>query len=115
LIVKVSLIKELLNEQNGDGGWSLSSLKRAWKGSSLRSYLRSWVRQDGTMVESASDGYATGWFCPPYNRRARLAEMSSWSVGYLGSCLIKTKRKVYGLHIPATVYAVLALTEADHR
>jgi len=58
------------------------------------------------MVESTSDGYATGWFCPRYNRRARLAEMSTWSVGYLGSCLIKTKRKVYGLHILLTKSAI---------
>ncbi len=55
-----SLINEILNEQRADGGWSLSSLNRTWRGSSLRSYARSWIRADRTLVETKSDGYATG-------------------------------------------------------
>ena len=55
-----SLIKEILTEQRADGGWSLSSLNRTWRGSSPRSYARSWIRSDRTLVEVKSDGYATG-------------------------------------------------------
>ena len=55
-----SLVNEILGEQQSDGGWSLSSLARSGKPSNLRSYVRSWVRNDRTLVETKSDGYATG-------------------------------------------------------
>jgi squalene-hopene/tetraprenyl-beta-curcumene cyclase len=41
------LINQLLEQQHDDGGWSLSS-------------LGNWVRSDGTVQETGSDGYATG-------------------------------------------------------
>jgi len=41
------LIKQLLEQQHEDGGWSLSS-------------LGTWMRSDGTEQETGSDGYATG-------------------------------------------------------
>jgi squalene-hopene/tetraprenyl-beta-curcumene cyclase len=41
------LIDQLLERQHDDGGWSLSS-------------LGTWVRSDGTVQETGSDGYATG-------------------------------------------------------
>jgi len=41
------VIDQLLDKQQGDGGWSLPS-------------LGPWVRRDGTAQETASDGYATG-------------------------------------------------------
>src|SRR5215471_8827148 len=43
-----AIIAELLEKQQADGGWSLSSLSGDWK------------RADGTPQETASDGYATG-------------------------------------------------------
>ncbi|MGD0697023.1 MAG: hypothetical protein ABSB82_19570 [Terriglobia bacterium] len=43
-----SIIGEVLSKQQADGGWSLSSLVGTWK------------RADGTPLETASDGYATG-------------------------------------------------------
>jgi squalene-hopene/tetraprenyl-beta-curcumene cyclase len=43
-----AIIGELLEKQQADGGWSLSSLSGDWK------------RADGTPQETASDGYATG-------------------------------------------------------
>jgi squalene-hopene/tetraprenyl-beta-curcumene cyclase len=57
---KKSLIDDILGDQQEDGGWSLSSLNRTWRGSSLGSYARSWMRSDRTLVERGSDGYATG-------------------------------------------------------
>jgi hypothetical protein len=41
-----SLVDQLLDKQEDDGGWSLPS-------------LGTWVRSDGTAQETASDGYAT--------------------------------------------------------
>ena len=43
-----AIIAELLEKQQADGGWSLSSLSGNWK------------RADGTSQETTSDGYATG-------------------------------------------------------
>jgi squalene-hopene/tetraprenyl-beta-curcumene cyclase len=43
-----AIIGELMEKQQADGGWSLSSLSGDWK------------RADGTPQETASDGYATG-------------------------------------------------------
>ena len=43
-----AIIGELLEKQQADGGWSLSSLSGDWK------------RADGTPQETKSDGYATG-------------------------------------------------------
>src|SRR6266850_612935 len=54
-----SLVKEILGEQQSDGGWSLASLTASSSASSLRAYVRSWIRQDRARLAS-SDGYATG-------------------------------------------------------
>lgn len=43
-----AIVDELLQKQQPDGGWSLSSLVGAWQ------------RHDGTAQETTSDGYATG-------------------------------------------------------
>jgi squalene-hopene/tetraprenyl-beta-curcumene cyclase len=43
-----TIIQEVLEKQQADGGWSLSTLVGAWK------------RADGTQQEAKSDGYATG-------------------------------------------------------
>jgi squalene-hopene/tetraprenyl-beta-curcumene cyclase len=43
-----AIIAEVLEKQQADGGWSLSSLSGGWK------------RADGTSQETTSDGYATG-------------------------------------------------------
>src|SRR5262249_36647211 len=53
-----AMIEEILGEQQADGGWNLSSLARSSPASSLRAYVRSWIRRDRTLL--ASDGYATG-------------------------------------------------------
>jgi squalene-hopene/tetraprenyl-beta-curcumene cyclase len=55
-----SLVDDILGEQRADGGWSLSSMNRTWRGSGFGSYYRSWIRSDGTFVDVNSDGYATG-------------------------------------------------------
>ncbi|HEV2350876.1 MAG TPA: hypothetical protein VG028_13635 [Terriglobia bacterium] len=43
-----SIINEMMEKQQADGGWSLSTLVGTWK------------RKDGTPLEVNSDGYATG-------------------------------------------------------
>jgi squalene-hopene/tetraprenyl-beta-curcumene cyclase len=54
-----SIIKEISDAQQSDGGWVLSSL--AWpRDRHLHSLVREWLRSDGTTQERKSDGYATG-------------------------------------------------------
>jgi squalene-hopene/tetraprenyl-beta-curcumene cyclase len=55
-----SLVNEILDEQQSDGGWSLSSLVTSGRASSLRSHVWSWIRNDRTLMGTKSDGYATG-------------------------------------------------------
>jgi squalene-hopene/tetraprenyl-beta-curcumene cyclase len=61
---QASIIKQVLSEQQADGGWRLPSLvwtSKGWSLSSLASTLiiRS-VKEDGTPLAVKSDGYATG-------------------------------------------------------
>jgi squalene-hopene/tetraprenyl-beta-curcumene cyclase len=55
-----SIVKEVLDKQEDDGGWSLAPLSRTWGGWTLRALARRWVRSDGTRYDMKSDGYATG-------------------------------------------------------
>jgi squalene-hopene/tetraprenyl-beta-curcumene cyclase len=54
-----SILKEVWDGQQSDGGWRLSTL--AWPDDwSLRSFVRTRLRADGTLQQARSDGYATG-------------------------------------------------------
>jgi squalene-hopene/tetraprenyl-beta-curcumene cyclase len=57
---RASLEREVLRAQQADGGWCLSPMARSWRSSTFRAYARSWIRKDHTLVDSRSDGYATG-------------------------------------------------------
>lgn len=55
-----SIIDEVLNKQQADGGWSFFPLARTWRDWGPSSLLGRWKREDGTPQELASDGLATG-------------------------------------------------------
>jgi len=125
-----SIIREVLSKQLEDGGWSLSSLKRSWRGSTVRAYVRSWIRQDGTPVESKSDGYATGLAVfvlgqeGTARENAQVAQGLNWLVrnqnkidgSWPGYSLNKSRNPAsnvgHFMSDAATAYAALALTEA---
>jgi squalene-hopene/tetraprenyl-beta-curcumene cyclase len=57
---QTSIINEVLGRQRADGGWSLTPLVRTWGSWGLRSWAHMWLRNDKTLYEQTSDGYATG-------------------------------------------------------
>ncbi|MGO9085477.1 MAG: hypothetical protein ACLP6G_20400 [Terriglobales bacterium] len=120
-----SMIREILDEQQADGGWELSS--HAWPGWSLYSMLRSsdWTRQN-----RESDGYATGliafvlqeagmspqdanlkrglsWLAQNQNR-----EDGSWPSVSLTQRRDPSSNTGRFMKDAATAYAVLALSES---
>ena len=120
---QTAIIEEVLTKQQGDGGWSLSSLVGAWK------------RADETPQETQSDGYATGFITFVLQQAgiprddAQLQHGLAWLAANQnkteGSWLSYSLNKNEAHHLSrgtarfmsdaATAYAVLALTDANHR
>ena len=118
-----AIIGELLEKQQADGGWSLSSLSGDWK------------RADGTPQETKSDGYATGLITFVLQGVGISAENAKLKRGLAWLTANQDKREgsweAYSLnknkenHISpetalfmndaATSYAVLSLTAPNHR
>jgi squalene-hopene/tetraprenyl-beta-curcumene cyclase len=118
-----AVIGELLEKQQADGGWSLSSLSGDWK------------RTDGTSQETTSDGYATGLITfvlqqagiSPENAKLKrgLAWLTANQDKTEGSWPAYSLNKSKENHISpetalfmndaATSYAVLSLTAANRR
>jgi len=118
-----TIIGELLEKQQADGGWSLSSLSGDWK------------RTDGTPQETRSDGYATGLITFILQQAGISAENAKLKGGLAWLTVNQDKTEgswpAYSLnknkehHISpetalfmndaATSYAVLSLTAANRR
>lgn len=118
-----AIVGELLEKQQADGGWSLSSLSGDWK------------RADGTPQETTSDGYATGLITFVLQQGGISAENAKLKQGLVWLTANQDKSKgswaAYSLnknkehHISpetalfmndaATSYAVLSLTTAKRR
>lgn len=126
-----SLVNEILGAQQRDGGWSLSSLAGSSRTSNVRSYVRSWIRRDRTLVTTNSDGYATALVTfallkgqtPRENVHlqkglAWLMRNQNHAEGFWPADSLNMRRDPSSdigrfMSDAATGYAVLALTEAD--
>lgn len=126
-----SIIKEVVSKQRADGGWSLSSLAWTWRGTSLFSLAKLWIRSDATPLVEKSDGYATGLIALALQETGLPQENISLQRGL--AWLVHNQRGVDGgwpayslnkRHDPssgtghfmndaATAFAVLALIQAN--
>lgn len=128
-----SFINEVLNQQRADGGWCLSSLAWTWRGWSLSSLIKMWMRSDVTPLNAKSDGYATGLITFALQQAGLPRDDLHLQQGL--EWLMRNQNKTEG-HWPAyslnrhsepssytgrfmddaaTAYAVLALTESNQR
>jgi squalene-hopene/tetraprenyl-beta-curcumene cyclase len=55
-----AIVAEVLTKQRADGGWSLPTIARRWRGWGPRALAQLWLRSDWTLYDGQSDGYATG-------------------------------------------------------
>lgn len=118
-----AIVGELLEKQQADGGWSLSSLSGDWK------------RGDGTPQETRSDGYATGLITFVLQQTgisasdAKLKRGIEWlsanqdrTLGYWPAYSLNKNKEHHispetalFMNDAATSYAVLSLTAANRR
>jgi squalene-hopene/tetraprenyl-beta-curcumene cyclase len=118
-----AIISELLNKQQSDGGWSLTSMAGDWK------------RHDGTPQEALSDGYATGLIAFALQQAGISRENAQLQKGLAWLTANQNRTEGFWLayslnnneehHISsdtarfmkdaATAYAVLALSESKTR
>jgi squalene-hopene/tetraprenyl-beta-curcumene cyclase len=58
-----AIVEDILDKQQRDGGWRLSSLLWTWRNGGLSSLRSMWRKADWSYQESQSDGLATGMVC----------------------------------------------------
>jgi squalene-hopene/tetraprenyl-beta-curcumene cyclase len=128
-----TIVDNILDKQQPDGGWSLSSLGWTWMGSNLRSLVNLWIRSNDTPMAAKSDGYATGLIvfvleqAGVPNADAHMQRGRSWLVRnqnqsegqWPGYSMVNRRDPSSGtgrfMNDAATAYAVLALTATDCR
>jgi squalene-hopene/tetraprenyl-beta-curcumene cyclase len=90
-----SIIQNILNKQQEDGGWRLSSLLWSWRNGGLSSLLLTWRKEDWNLQESDSDGLATGMICYVLLRAGVPRDNRSLSKGF--AWLERAQNKTEGL------------------
>lgn len=122
-----SIIKEISNAQQSDGGWELAPI--AWpRDRFVHSLIHEWLRSDGSTQSRKSDGYATGLMTfvlrqsgiPPDDPRLRrgrawLMSNQNKAEGCWPSVSLSQRRNPssnigHFMNDAATAYAVLALS-----
>lgn len=128
-----SIVSDVLSKQQDDGGWSLFPLARTWRDWGPSALVGQWKRQDGSLQETRSDGYATGFVVfvlqqagiPRNNRQLQrgrqwLIENQDRSQGFWLAYSLNKRRDPASnagrfMTDAATAYSVLALTDTAEK
>jgi len=123
-----AIIEEVLSRQQEDGGWRLASIAWRWRGWTVKSLLKVWLRADGTPLAHKSDGVATGLVtfvleeAGVSSENVQLRRGLSWltsnqntAEGFWPATSINKRKSLTSdtgrfMSDAATAYAVLALT-----
>lgn len=127
-----SIIQEVLQRQQADGGWRLASIAWTWKRWDPKMLVKMWLREEGTPLGGASDGVATGLTVyvlqesgvplnnPQLQRGIHWLRSNQMADGdWPASSVNKKKHRSYNTRLfmndAGTAFAVLALTEPQKR
>ena len=123
-----SIVQEVLNRQQRDGGWRLASIAWTWKRWDPKMLVKMWLREEGTPLGGASDSVATGLIVyvlqeagVPLNN-PQLQKGIGWlrsnqmaNGDWPASSVNKRKHRSYNTQLfmndAGTAFAVLALTK----
>jgi squalene-hopene/tetraprenyl-beta-curcumene cyclase len=125
------IIATVMNEQQSDGGWGLSTLGWTWRGQNAHSLINLWVRSNDSPWSRKSDGYATGLIVYVLHQAGvtradtSLRQALQWLLSHQdkvegfwpGYSLVNRRNPASGtgrfMVDAATAYAVLALTQGQ--
>ncbi len=126
-----SITDEIMAKQQADGGWGLFPISKTWKDWGPSALVGNWKRQDGSLQELKSDGFATGLIVYVLRQAglpkedARLGKGRTWLIqnqnkleGRWSATSLNKRRDPasnVGLFMSdaATAYAALALSDTD--
>lgn len=127
-----SIIQEVLNRQQADGGWRLASIAWTWRRWDPKMFVKMWLREEGTPLGGASDSVATGLTVyvlqeagvtlnhPQVQKGIQWLRSNQLAVGdWPASSVNKRKHRSYNTQLfmndAGTAFAVLALTGPQER
>ncbi|MGC2450127.1 MAG: hypothetical protein WA477_20925 [Candidatus Sulfotelmatobacter sp.] len=127
-----SMVQEVLNRQQEDGGWRLATIAWTWRRWDPKMLVKMWLREDGTPLSGASDSVATGLIVyvlqeaglpldtpqlqkGMYWLRSNQMADGNWPASSVNKRKHRSQNTRLFMNDAGTAFAVLALTEPQKR